>query len=186
MALIKWRRGRTAAIIAPVDQGDGGQRINVTSSEGVSGAVPHVVQPLVVEPEDTDADQHSRLHNLPTSTTSVTCRSFHSLCPETTHKSLTFFFIEVHFCVSQQQTAHLTVAWALLCTQTVIAASRVSSTSPYWSLLLWQHSRFVSHHPSETYAFRLIEAHVNFQTNLCSRFPLYEHRCYISTLTFAQ
>uniref|UniRef100_A0A3B5R1Z1 non-specific serine/threonine protein kinase n=1 Tax=Xiphophorus maculatus TaxID=8083 RepID=A0A3B5R1Z1_XIPMA len=72
VALIKWRRGRTAAIVAPVDQGDGGQRINVTSSEGVSGAVPHVVQPLVVEPEDTDADQHSRLHNLPTSTTSVT------------------------------------------------------------------------------------------------------------------
>ncbi|XP_032416213.1 serine/threonine-protein kinase WNK2 isoform X7 [Xiphophorus hellerii] len=72
VALIKWRRGRTAAIVAPVDQGDGGQRINVTSSEGVAGAVPHVVQPLVVEPEDTDADQHSRLHNLPTSTTSVT------------------------------------------------------------------------------------------------------------------
>ncbi|XP_027860970.1 serine/threonine-protein kinase WNK2 isoform X7 [Xiphophorus couchianus] len=72
VALIKWRRGRTAAIVAPVDQGDGGQRINVTSSEGVSGAVPHVVQPFVVEPEDTDADQHSRLHNLPTSTTSVT------------------------------------------------------------------------------------------------------------------
>ncbi|XP_054902090.1 serine/threonine-protein kinase WNK2 isoform X4 [Poeciliopsis prolifica] len=72
VALIKWRRGRTAAIVAPVDQGDRGQRINVTSSEGVSGAVPHVVQPLVVEPEDTDADQHSRLHNLPTSTTSVT------------------------------------------------------------------------------------------------------------------
>ncbi|XP_043970206.1 serine/threonine-protein kinase WNK2 [Gambusia affinis] len=72
VALIKWRRGRTAAIVAPVDQGDRGQRINVTSSEGVSGAAPHVVQPLVVEPEDTDADQHSRLHNLPTSTTSVT------------------------------------------------------------------------------------------------------------------
>ncbi|XP_008412287.1 serine/threonine-protein kinase WNK2 isoform X1 [Poecilia reticulata] len=72
VTLIKWRRGRTAAIVAPVDQGDRGQRFNVTSSEGVSGAVPHVVQPLVVEPEDTDADQHSRLHNLPTSTTSVT------------------------------------------------------------------------------------------------------------------
>ncbi|XP_014889018.1 serine/threonine-protein kinase WNK2 isoform X7 [Poecilia latipinna] len=72
VALIKWRRGRTAAIVAPVDQGDRGQRFNVTSSEGVSGPVPHVVQPLVVEPEDTDADQHSRLHNLPTSTTSVT------------------------------------------------------------------------------------------------------------------
>ncbi|KAM4737235.1 serine/threonine-protein kinase WNK2 isoform 3-T4 [Anableps anableps] len=72
VALIKWRRGRTAAIVAPVDQGDRGQRINVTSSEGISGAIPHVIQPLVIEPEDTDADQHSRLHNLPTSTTSVT------------------------------------------------------------------------------------------------------------------
>ncbi|XP_047218727.1 serine/threonine-protein kinase WNK2-like isoform X2 [Girardinichthys multiradiatus] len=72
VALIKWRRGRTASIVAPVDQGDRGQRINMTSSDGISGAVPHVVQPLVVEPEDTDADQHSRLHTLPTSTTSVT------------------------------------------------------------------------------------------------------------------
>ncbi|KAM4571947.1 serine/threonine-protein kinase WNK2 isoform 1-T1 [Fundulus diaphanus] len=72
VALIKWRRGRAASIVAPVDQGDRGQKTNMASSEGTSSPVPHVVQPLVIEPEDMDADQHSRLHRLPTSTTSVT------------------------------------------------------------------------------------------------------------------
>uniref|UniRef100_A0A3Q2NNS7 non-specific serine/threonine protein kinase n=1 Tax=Fundulus heteroclitus TaxID=8078 RepID=A0A3Q2NNS7_FUNHE len=72
VALIKWRRGRAASIVAPLDQGDRGQKINMPSSEGTSSPLPHVVQPLVIEPEDMDADQHSRLHRLPTSTTSVT------------------------------------------------------------------------------------------------------------------
>ncbi|XP_035995077.1 serine/threonine-protein kinase WNK2 isoform X3 [Fundulus heteroclitus] len=72
VALIKWRRGRAASIVAPLDQGDRGQKINMASSEGTSSPLPHVVQPLVIEPEDMDADQHSRLHRLPTSTTSVT------------------------------------------------------------------------------------------------------------------
>ncbi|XP_015235641.1 PREDICTED: serine/threonine-protein kinase WNK2-like isoform X3 [Cyprinodon variegatus] len=72
VALIKWRRGRTVTVVAEAEQGDPGQRVNVTSSESTSGAVPHVIQPHVVEPEDLEVDQRSRLHNLPTSTTSVT------------------------------------------------------------------------------------------------------------------
>lgn len=76
VALIKWRRGRTVTVVAEAEQGDPGQRVNVTSSESTSGAVPHVIQPHVVEPEDLEVDQRSRLHNLPTSTTSVTCKTF--------------------------------------------------------------------------------------------------------------
>ncbi|XP_024860227.1 serine/threonine-protein kinase WNK2 isoform X9 [Kryptolebias marmoratus] len=72
VALIKWRRGRMASIAVPVDQNEAGHRINAAPSEAVSAGLPHVGQPLVLEPEEPEADQHSRLHNLPTSTTSVT------------------------------------------------------------------------------------------------------------------
>ncbi|XP_013888002.1 serine/threonine-protein kinase WNK2 isoform X3 [Austrofundulus limnaeus] len=72
VALIKWRRGRMASIAVPVDQSDPGHRSNAAPSEGTSAGPPHVGQPLVLEPEEPEADQHSRRNNLPTSTTSVT------------------------------------------------------------------------------------------------------------------
>ncbi|XP_047437611.1 serine/threonine-protein kinase WNK2 isoform X2 [Mugil cephalus] len=70
VALIKWRRERTAS--AALVRGDGGQRIQVTASQGMSAGAPHVGQPLLLEPEEPEADQHNRLHNLPASATSVT------------------------------------------------------------------------------------------------------------------
>ncbi|KAM6925351.1 serine/threonine-protein kinase WNK2 isoform 2-T2 [Xenentodon cancila] len=75
VALIKWRRGRTASAAVPVDQGEGGHRIRRMPSEGISAGAAHVGQPPVLEPEDPEADQHCRLHNLPTSVTSVTSDS---------------------------------------------------------------------------------------------------------------
>ncbi|KAM4562948.1 serine/threonine-protein kinase WNK2 isoform 2-T2 [Odontesthes bonariensis] len=72
VALIKWRRGRAASIAVPVDQTEGGHRIKMAPSEGPSVGVPHVGQPLLLEPEELEVDQHTRLHNLPTSATSVT------------------------------------------------------------------------------------------------------------------
>ncbi|KAM4562955.1 serine/threonine-protein kinase WNK2 isoform 9-T9 [Odontesthes bonariensis] len=75
VALIKWRRGRAASIAVPVDQTEGGHRIKMAPSEGPSVGVPHVGQPLLLEPEELEVDQHTRLHNLPTSATSVTSDS---------------------------------------------------------------------------------------------------------------
>ncbi|XP_041858985.1 serine/threonine-protein kinase WNK2-like isoform X2 [Melanotaenia boesemani] len=72
VALIKWRRGRTSSIAVPGVQGEGGLGIKMAPSEGASVGAPHVGQPLLLEPEEPEADQHSRLRNLPTSTTSVT------------------------------------------------------------------------------------------------------------------
>lgn len=69
-----------ASIVAPLDQNEAGHRISVAPSEGVSAGLPHVGQPLVLEPEEPEADQHSKLHPLPTSATSVTCKRFYS-CP---------------------------------------------------------------------------------------------------------
>lgn len=65
-----------ASIVVPVDQNEAGHRINAAPSEGVSAGLPQVGQPLVLEPEEPEADQHSKLHKLPTSTTSVTCKRF--------------------------------------------------------------------------------------------------------------
>lgn len=141
VALIKWRRGRTASAAVPVDQGEGGHRIGRIPSEGISAGAAHVGQPLVLEQEDPEADQHCRLHNLPTSATSVTCKRF---CSCSLSKNKRFKHFSKMHNLSLQQTAHLTVAWAPLCIQTPTAASRVSSTSPFWSLLLWQHNRSVS------------------------------------------
>ncbi|XP_061591833.1 serine/threonine-protein kinase WNK2 isoform X2 [Cololabis saira] len=75
VALIKWRRGRTASAAVPVDQGEGGHGIRRTPSEGISAGAAHVGQLPVLEPEDLETDQHCRLHNLPTSATSVTSDS---------------------------------------------------------------------------------------------------------------
>ncbi|XP_029974521.1 serine/threonine-protein kinase WNK2 isoform X2 [Salarias fasciatus] len=72
VALIKWRRERT---VSAAVQGDGVHRIQMTPSQGMSAGASHVGQPLLLEPEETEADQHNRLRNLPASATSVTSDS---------------------------------------------------------------------------------------------------------------
>lgn len=76
VALIKWRRERTVS--AAVTQGEGGHRVQMTPSQGISVGVVHVGQTPLLEPEEPEADQHNRLRNLPSSATSVTCKIF---CP---------------------------------------------------------------------------------------------------------
>ncbi|KAI3357594.1 hypothetical protein L3Q82_015994 [Scortum barcoo] len=71
VALIKWRRERTVSAAVAVDQGEGGHRVQMTPSQGISAGVANVGQPLL-EPEEPEADQHNRLCNPPTSATSVT------------------------------------------------------------------------------------------------------------------
>lgn len=73
VALIKWRRERTVSAAALVNQIEGGQ---MAPSQGISAGTTHVVQPSLLEPEETETDLHNRLHNLPASATSVTCKIF--------------------------------------------------------------------------------------------------------------
>ncbi|XP_078806596.1 serine/threonine-protein kinase WNK2 isoform X20 [Oryzias latipes] len=72
VALIKWRRGRTVSATVTVEQGEEGPKIIKAPSENISSGQPHIGQPLLLEPEEPEADQHSRLHNLTGSTASVT------------------------------------------------------------------------------------------------------------------
>lgn len=76
VALIKWRRERTVSAAVPVDQGEGGHRVQMTPSQGISAGPAHVGQAPLFEPEEPEADQHNRLRNLPASATSVTCKRF--------------------------------------------------------------------------------------------------------------
>uniref|UniRef100_A0A3Q2XGJ0 non-specific serine/threonine protein kinase n=1 Tax=Haplochromis burtoni TaxID=8153 RepID=A0A3Q2XGJ0_HAPBU len=75
VALIKWRRERTVSAAAAENQGEGGHSTQMTPSQGISAGVPHVGQPLVLEPEEPEADQYNRLHTLTASATSVTSDS---------------------------------------------------------------------------------------------------------------
>uniref|UniRef100_A0A8C8DZQ3 non-specific serine/threonine protein kinase n=1 Tax=Oryzias sinensis TaxID=183150 RepID=A0A8C8DZQ3_9TELE len=75
VALIKWRRGRTVSATVTVEQGEEGPKIIKAPSENISSGQPHIGQPLLLEPEEPEADQHSRLHNLTGSTASVTCKT---------------------------------------------------------------------------------------------------------------
>lgn len=79
VALIKWRRERTVSAAAVGDQGEGGHRVQMIPSHGISSGTTQIGQPLQ-EPEELEADQHNRLSNLPTSATSVTCKRF-TCCP---------------------------------------------------------------------------------------------------------
>ncbi|XP_053281354.1 serine/threonine-protein kinase WNK2 isoform X3 [Pleuronectes platessa] len=72
VALIKWRRERTVSAAVAVDQGEGGHRVQMTPSQGISAGAAHVGQPPMLEPDEQDADTHNRLCNLPASATSVT------------------------------------------------------------------------------------------------------------------
>ncbi|XP_078806601.1 serine/threonine-protein kinase WNK2 isoform X24 [Oryzias latipes] len=78
VALIKWRRGRTVSATVTVEQGEEGPKIIKAPSENISSGQPHIGQPLLLEPEEPEADQHSRLHNLTGSTASVTCGTLDS------------------------------------------------------------------------------------------------------------
>ncbi|XP_063320574.1 serine/threonine-protein kinase WNK2-like isoform X8 [Pelmatolapia mariae] len=75
VALIKWRRERTVSAAAAENQGEGGHSTQMTPSQGISARVPHVGQPLVLEPEEPEADQYNKLHTLTASATSVTSDS---------------------------------------------------------------------------------------------------------------
>ncbi|XP_026187843.1 serine/threonine-protein kinase WNK2 isoform X2 [Mastacembelus armatus] len=75
VALIKWRRERTVSPAAPVDQGERGNRIQITPSQATSARAAHIGQPPLLEPEEPEADQFNRLCNLPASATSVTSDS---------------------------------------------------------------------------------------------------------------
>ncbi|KAG7228124.1 hypothetical protein INR49_013407 [Caranx melampygus] len=66
VALIKWRRERTVSAAAAVDQGEGGHRVQMTPSQGISAGAPPTGHPPLLEPEEPEVDQHSRLRNLPT------------------------------------------------------------------------------------------------------------------------
>lgn len=74
VALIKWRRERTVSAAAALDQGEGGHRVQMTPSQGIAAGAPPTGHPPLLEPEEPEVDQHNRLRNLPTSTTSVTCK----------------------------------------------------------------------------------------------------------------
>lgn len=75
VALIKWRRERTVSAAVLLDQGEGAQRVQMTPSQSISAGASHVGQPPLLEPEEPEADQHNRLHNLLASTTSATSDS---------------------------------------------------------------------------------------------------------------
>ncbi|XP_071332740.1 serine/threonine-protein kinase WNK2 isoform X7 [Trachinotus anak] len=72
VALIKWRRERTVSAAVAVDRGEGGHRVQMTPSQGISAGAVHVGQPPLLEPEEPEVDQHNKLRNVPTSATSVT------------------------------------------------------------------------------------------------------------------
>ncbi|CAJ1084909.1 serine/threonine-protein kinase WNK2 isoform X5 [Xyrichtys novacula] len=74
VALIKWRRERTVSAAAALDQSEGGHRAQMTSCQGIPAGAAHAGR-LLLEPEEPEADQHNRLHNLPASATSVTSDS---------------------------------------------------------------------------------------------------------------
>ncbi|CAL8325153.1 unnamed protein product [Merluccius merluccius] len=78
VALIKWRRERTVSAAAAAtattsstDQGDAASAAQTVPAPGVSSGATYGGPPPLQEPEEPEADQHSRLCNLPASGTSV-------------------------------------------------------------------------------------------------------------------
>lgn len=68
VALIKWRRERT---VTSAMQSGVAQTMQV---QVPLGSVPTVCEPIgMLEPEETEADQHAQLAQLSSSTTSATC-----------------------------------------------------------------------------------------------------------------
>ncbi|XP_059900237.1 serine/threonine-protein kinase WNK2-like isoform X9 [Gadus macrocephalus] len=59
VALIKWRRGRTVSV--PADQGDAASAAQTAPAAGLSSGATNAGPPPLQEPEEAEADQHSRL-----------------------------------------------------------------------------------------------------------------------------
>uniref|UniRef100_A0A8C5CMT6 non-specific serine/threonine protein kinase n=1 Tax=Gadus morhua TaxID=8049 RepID=A0A8C5CMT6_GADMO len=78
VALIKWRRGRTVSVAVPADQGDAASAAQTAPAAGLSSGATNAGPPPLQEPEEAEADQHSRLGNLPASATSVAYCTFDS------------------------------------------------------------------------------------------------------------
>ncbi|XP_053704794.1 serine/threonine-protein kinase WNK2 isoform X7 [Synchiropus splendidus] len=72
VALIKWRRERTVSATIPADQGEMEHGVQMAGSQVIAAGGTQMGQPLLLEPDELESDQNNRLHNLPTSTTSVT------------------------------------------------------------------------------------------------------------------
>ncbi|KAM8829581.1 serine/threonine-protein kinase WNK2 isoform 7-T7 [Synchiropus picturatus] len=72
VALIKWRRERTVSATIPADQGEMEHGVQMAGSQVIAAGGTQIGQPLLLEPDELESDQNNRLHNLPTSTTSVT------------------------------------------------------------------------------------------------------------------
>lgn len=69
VALIKWRRVRTVSSAMQSDE------TRTTQAQVPHGSVPTVCEPIsVLEPEETEADQHVSLAQMSSSTTSATCK----------------------------------------------------------------------------------------------------------------
>ena len=79
VALIKWRRGRTVSVAVPADQGDAASAAQTAPAAGLSSGAMNAGPPPLQEPEEAEADQHSRLGNLPASATSVACKRLYCL-----------------------------------------------------------------------------------------------------------
>ena len=79
VALIKWRRGRTVSVAVPADQGDAASAAQTAPAAGLSSGATNAGPPPLQEPEEAEADQHSRLGNLPASATSVACKRLYCL-----------------------------------------------------------------------------------------------------------
>ncbi|KAK0133365.1 Serine/threonine-protein kinase WNK2 [Merluccius polli] len=75
VALIKWRRERTVsaatAAATSAEQGDAASAAQTVPAPGVPSGATYGGPPPLQEPEEPEADQHSRLCNLPASGTSV-------------------------------------------------------------------------------------------------------------------
>lgn len=64
---------------APADQGELGLGAQTTPGQGTAAGAEQGGQPPLLEPEEREVDQHSRLCDLPASATSVTCETFPGL-----------------------------------------------------------------------------------------------------------
>ncbi|XP_054868585.1 serine/threonine-protein kinase WNK2 isoform X2 [Amphiprion ocellaris] len=117
VALIKWRRERTASAAVPMNQGDGGHRLQMTPSQGTTAGAPHIGQPLLLEPEEPEADQHNRLHKLPASATSVTYGTLDSGMGSTVY--------------SDSHSSQQSVLYQSLLEPITMATQQCQSSSPY-------------------------------------------------------
>ncbi|MBN3325355.1 WNK2 kinase, partial [Atractosteus spatula] len=72
VSLIKWKRERTIPVTESEEQSDQSQRSQQVQSQIPARGLPCAGQPVLLEPEEPESDQHARHCNLPASATSVT------------------------------------------------------------------------------------------------------------------